>query len=66
MNSMMDDTEMDWVYLVTPFVCCLTRPAAICLGFEKLMERMGESIGAHPARKIGTGANGRIIPAIAV
>jgi len=42
MNAMMADTEMDWVYLVTPFVCCLTRPAAICLGFEKLMERTGE------------------------
>ena len=39
--SGLDDSERDWVYLVSPFVCCLTRPAAICLGFEKLMNRIG-------------------------
>lgn len=42
--SGLDDSERDWVYLVSPFVCCLTRPAAVCLGFEKLMERMGGSL----------------------
>ena len=39
--SGLDDSERDWVYLVSPFVCCLTRSSAVCLGFEKLMERMG-------------------------
>ena len=33
----------EWVPLVTPFVCCLTRPLAIFLGFQKLMDRFGAS-----------------------
>jgi len=37
----MDGTERDWVYLVTPFVCCLTRPMAVFLGFQRLVERLG-------------------------
>lgn len=41
-ESGLNDSESDWVYLVTPFVCCLSRPGAIYLGFEKLMDRMGE------------------------
>lgn len=32
----------DWVYLATPFVCCLSRPIAVFYGFEKLMDRMSE------------------------
>jgi hypothetical protein len=31
-----------WVELVTPFICCLKQPIAIYLGFEKLMQRIGE------------------------
>lgn len=30
----------DWVYLATPFVCCLARPIAVFYGFENLMDRM--------------------------
>lgn len=30
----------DWVYLATPFVCCLSRPIAVFYAFEKLTERM--------------------------
>ena len=37
-----DGDEEDWVYLITPFICCLSRPGAICHGFEKLMNRLGE------------------------
>lgn len=32
----------DWVYLATPFVCCLSRPIAVFYAFEKLTERMSE------------------------
>ena len=42
------DSERDWVYLVTPFICCLSRPAAMCLGFEKLMDRLGGHSTASP------------------
>jgi hypothetical protein len=38
----LDGSEKDWVWLVTPFVCCLTRPMAVFLGFQKLMHRMRE------------------------
>lgn len=41
MGSGVTDSEMDWVYLVTPFVCCLSRPGAVYLGFEKIMDRLG-------------------------
>ena len=37
-------SETDWVYLVTPFVCCLTRPVAVFLAFQKLMDRLGTSL----------------------
>ncbi|BEJ07461.1 hypothetical protein CcaverHIS641_0407300 [Cutaneotrichosporon cavernicola] len=30
----------DWVYLVTPFVCCLSRPIAIYYAFAKLAEKL--------------------------
>ena len=40
-EDILHGAERDWVYLVTPFVCCLSRPGAICLGFEKLMDRLG-------------------------
>ena len=33
--------EKYWVYLFTPFVCCLSRPAAVFLGFQRLMHRLG-------------------------
>jgi len=32
---------VDWVYLATPFMCCLSRPIAVFFTFEKLLERMG-------------------------
>jgi hypothetical protein len=35
-----DGSEREWVWLVTPFVCCLTRPVAVFLGFQGLMHRM--------------------------
>lgn len=35
-----DGSEREWVWLVTPFVCCLTRPVAVFLGFQGLMQRM--------------------------
>lgn len=37
-----EGTEKDWIPLVTPFVCCYTRPVAVFMGFQKLMERMRE------------------------
>jgi len=39
--SGVENGERDWVYLATPFVCCLTRPVAVFLGFQKLMEKLG-------------------------
>jgi hypothetical protein len=42
MASGIENVEVDWVYLVTPFICCLSRPGAIALGFEQLMGRIGE------------------------
>lgn len=33
-------SEVDWVYLVTPFACCLSRNVAVYNGFRKLMDRM--------------------------
>ncbi|WVR09771.1 hypothetical protein IAU60_006847 [Kwoniella sp. DSM 27419] len=36
----MEGSENDWVYLCTPFLCCLSRPVGIFLGFQKLMERL--------------------------
>ncbi|KAL1406996.1 hypothetical protein Q8F55_006409 [Vanrija albida] len=30
----------DWVYLATPFVCCLARPMAVFYGFEALMDKL--------------------------
>ena len=38
-----DGSEREWVWLVTPFVCCLTRPVAVFLGFQGLMQRMRKS-----------------------
>ena len=35
-----EGSEKEWVWLVTPFVCCLTRPVAVFLGFQGLMQRM--------------------------
>ncbi|AFR92425.1 hypothetical protein J008_00298 [Cryptococcus neoformans] len=35
-----EGSEKDWVYLCTPFVCCLSRPVGVFLGFKSLMERM--------------------------
>jgi hypothetical protein len=43
MTTKVEGTERDWVWLVTPFVCCLTRPVAIFLGFQKLVDRMRKS-----------------------
>jgi hypothetical protein len=34
--------EKEWVWLITPFICCLSRPGAIFFGFQRLMERMGK------------------------
>lgn len=34
---------VDWVYLATPFMCCLARPVAVFFTFEKLMEKLGTS-----------------------
>lgn len=39
----------DWVYLATPFVCCLARPIAVFYGFENLMERMSKCSGTNGA-----------------
>ena len=39
----MEASEKDWVWLVTPFVCCLTRPVAVFLGFQGLMQTMRKS-----------------------
>lgn len=36
----LEGSEGDWVYLVTPFVCCLTRSAGVFLAFQKFMERI--------------------------
>lgn len=36
---------VDWVYLVTPFVCCLSRPIAVFYAFDKLAERLSEYPG---------------------
>jgi hypothetical protein len=33
---------VDWVYLATPFMCCLSRPIAVFYTFEKLLQRMGK------------------------
>ena len=41
-SSSFENSEANWVYLATPFVCCLSRPIACYLGFEKIVERMGE------------------------
>ncbi|ORX36671.1 hypothetical protein BD324DRAFT_460250 [Kockovaella imperatae] len=49
LSSGLDDTEANWVYLATPFICCLSRPTAIYLGFEKLAERM-ESFPPLPSQ----------------
>lgn len=38
-----EGSEKDWVYLCTPFVCCLSRPVGVFLGFKSLMERMSKS-----------------------
>ncbi|KAL7421832.1 hypothetical protein Q5752_003603 [Cryptotrichosporon argae] len=35
-----DGTEADWVYLVTPFACCLARPVAVFYGFQQLMRKL--------------------------
>ncbi|KAK4688714.1 hypothetical protein P7C73_g1408, partial [Tremellales sp. Uapishka_1] len=34
------DDEKDWVYLATPFLCCLSRPVAVFLGFQNLMQKL--------------------------
>ncbi|WWC89306.1 uncharacterized protein L201_004227 [Kwoniella dendrophila CBS 6074] len=39
-NELMENYENDWIYLVTPFICVLSRPVGIFLGFQKLMERL--------------------------
>ncbi|RSH87357.1 hypothetical protein EHS25_003266 [Saitozyma podzolica] len=44
-----EGTEKDWIPLVTPFVCCYTRPVAVFMGFQKLMERM-RSFPSMPSR----------------
>ncbi len=36
----LEGSEKDWVYLCTPFVCCLSQPIAVYCGFQKLMERI--------------------------
>ena len=38
------DQVKDWVYLLTPFVCCLSRPVAMFLGFQRLVDRIGECV----------------------
>ncbi|ORY34029.1 hypothetical protein BCR39DRAFT_518178 [Naematelia encephala] len=45
----LEDSERDWVYLATPFMCCLSRPVAVSLGFQKLMQRL-ESFPSLPSR----------------
>ncbi|WVW83933.1 hypothetical protein I302_105956 [Kwoniella bestiolae CBS 10118] len=39
----------DWIYLVTPFICVLSRPVGVFLGFQKLMERL-KSFPSIPSR----------------
>lgn len=41
-KAQLERSEEEWVWLVTPFMCCLTRPVAVYLGFQKFMERMRE------------------------
>ncbi|ODN82099.1 hypothetical protein, variant 3 [Cryptococcus amylolentus CBS 6039] len=35
-----EGSEKDWVYLATPFACCLSKPVGVFLGFRALMERL--------------------------
>lgn len=46
----MGPQPVDWVYLVTPFVCCLSRPIAVFYAFDKLAERLSESGGESMER----------------
>ncbi|WWC70184.1 uncharacterized protein I206_104133 [Kwoniella pini CBS 10737] len=39
-DEMMGYSKNDWIYLVTPFVCVLSRPVGIFLGFQNLMNRL--------------------------
>jgi hypothetical protein len=32
----------DWVYLVTPFVCCFSRPISVYYAFDKLAAKLSE------------------------
>ncbi|WWC94194.1 hypothetical protein V866_001034 [Kwoniella sp. B9012] len=34
------EDKNNWIYLVTPFICVLSRPVGVFLGFQKLMKRM--------------------------
>ncbi|WVF71480.1 hypothetical protein IAT40_006286 [Kwoniella sp. CBS 6097] len=36
----LEGTEREWVYLCTPFLCCLSRPVGVFLGFQNLMHRL--------------------------
>ncbi|KAK8864418.1 hypothetical protein IAR55_001666 [Kwoniella newhampshirensis] len=36
----MEQSERDWVYLCTPFLCCLARSVSMFMGFQQLMERL--------------------------
>ncbi|WRT66387.1 uncharacterized protein IL334_003342 [Kwoniella shivajii] len=40
LNGGLQGSENDWIYLATPFVCVLSRPVGIFLGFQKLMEKL--------------------------
>lgn len=61
---------VDWVYLVTPFVCCLSRPIAVFYAFDKLAERLSEWAWALGSPKATSGvvplgaciADGRNLP----
>jgi hypothetical protein len=46
-KSQLERSEEEWVWLVTPFMCCLTRPVAVYLGFQKLLDRMRECFLTH-------------------
>ncbi|WWC62170.1 uncharacterized protein I303_104763 [Kwoniella dejecticola CBS 10117] len=47
--GMMGNSKNDWIYLVTPFVCVLSRPVGIFLGFQKLTNRL-KSFPSIPSR----------------
>ncbi|WVQ80771.1 hypothetical protein IAT38_002876 [Cryptococcus sp. DSM 104549] len=40
MSGGIEGSEQVWVYLCTPFMCCLSKPVGVFLGFQNLMERL--------------------------